>query len=104
MYKDPTQLGEVLPCRVNGRDFWLFYKLFFYNLATSIRSGNVSKELIKISKVQIKLNRSVIGREISRQLPKLQTCRQRCCLILGVVFSREKLRLKLEVDDTENRK
>ena len=59
MYKDPTQLGEVLPCRVNWRDFWLFYKLFFYNLATSIRSGNVSKELIKISKVQIKLTEAL---------------------------------------------
>ena len=24
MYKDPTQPGEIFPCRVNGSDVWQF--------------------------------------------------------------------------------
>ena len=62
----------------------------FNNLATSIRYDNVSKELSKIYKVQMKLDRNIIERKISRKRPKLSTCQQHCCLTLGVVLSGKK--------------
>ena len=42
---------------------------FFHNFATSIRYENVSKELSKIYKDQMKLDRNIIERKISRKRP-----------------------------------
>ena len=70
MYKDPHKLVKSYPVEQTEARFDCSMS-FFHNFATSIRYENVSKELSKIYKDQMKLDRNIIERKISRKRPKL---------------------------------
>ena len=70
MYKDPTQAGNWGSYPVEQTEARFDCSMsFFNNLATSIRYENVSKELSIIYKVQMKLDRNIMERKISRKRP-----------------------------------